>query len=307
MSLGDDLRKVMRGEIESAPEVLEKYSRDASLFKVTPEVVVCPLDADDVASVVRFVARKKAVPKTHISITPRSGGTDMSGGPLGDSIVLDMTKHMNHLLNWARRLCVVEPGMYFRDFDKETKKRISSSPATPPAARLCTVGGMAANNSGGEKNLKYGKTARYVQELEVVLSDGQKHTLREFKGDALAHKLTEESFEGEIYRKMSALVSTLTHQKVIKEHAPKVEKNSSGYALWDIGDGKSAQLWRGLFVGSQGTLGIITKIKFGLVHPQPYAAMTSCFLIRCELGEVVPQVLRTSPTALSRTTTTRLN
>ncbi|TSC69555.1 MAG: putative oxidoreductase [Parcubacteria group bacterium Gr01-1014_56] len=295
-SLKADLRKVMRGETEDDAALLEKCSRDASLFKVLPELIVYPTDASDVASVVRFVARKKQVPKVHLSITARAAGTDMSGGPLNDSIILDTTKHLNHFLELGKDFAVVEPGMYFRDFDKQTKKKDLELPSYTASRELCTVGGMVANNSGGEKNLKYGKTARYVKELEVVLSDGQTHTLREYKGDALTHKLTEDSFEGEIYRKVAALVSTPEHQRVIQEHKPKVEKNSSGYALWDIGDGKSGLNLARLMVGSQGTLGIVTKIKFGLVRPKPYAAMTIMFLDSLsELGEVVPLVLKHSP------------
>jgi FAD/FMN-containing dehydrogenase len=288
-TLGQDLRKVLHGEAEDGAQLLEKYSRDASLFKVTPELVVYPADDEDVASVVRYVARKKQVPKTHISVTARAAGTDMSGGPLNDSIILDTTRHLNHFLELGKDYAVVEPGMFFRDFDKQTKKKDLELPSYTASRELCTVGGMVANNSGGEKNLKYGKTARYVKELEVILSDGQKHTLREFKGDALAHKLAEESFEGDLYRKIAALVSAPEHQKVIAEHKPKVEKNSSGYALWDIGDGKTSLNLARLMVGSQGTLGLITKIKFGLVRPKPYAAMT------------------TIPTASSRTTTIPLS
>lgn len=295
-SLADDLRKVVRGEVETGAEVLLKFSRDASLFSVTPEVVVAPLDADDVASVVRFVSRKKQTPKVHMSVTARAAGTDMSGGPLNDSVVLDMTRHLGHFVEQKASSAVAQPGMYFRDFDKETKKRGLELPSYTASRELCTIGGMVANNSGGEKNLKYGKTARYVKELDVVLSDGQIHTLREYKGDALTHKLAEESFEGELYRKVAALVSTPEYAKIIAEHRPQVEKNSSGYALWDIGDGKTSLNLARLMVGAQGTLGIITKVTVDLVKPKPYAAMTVMFLDSlAELGEVVPQVLLHKP------------
>jgi len=294
--LGKDLKKLVRGEVEDSAALLEKFSRDASLFRILPELVVSPTDADDVASVVRFVARKKQVPKTHLSITARAAGTDMSGGPLNDSIILDTTRHLNHFLELGKDFAVVEPGMFFRDFDKHTKKKNLELPSYTASRELCTVGGMVANNSGGEKNLKYGKTARYVKELEVVLADGQKHILREYKDGALAHKLNEDSFEGDLYRKVSALVSNPRNQAIIKSHAPKVEKNSSGYALWDIGDGTTSLNLARLMVGAQGTLGLITKIKFGLTRPKPYAAMTIMFLDSlAELGEVVPQVLKHNP------------
>jgi len=297
MALGEELRKIVRGEVTDSGELLEKYARDASLFYVKPEVVVAPKDAADIQALVRFVAEKRRTdPHAHVSLTARAAGTDMSGGPLTDSIVLDTTAHLKNFIGLAGMTATVEPGMYFRDFDKETKKQGLELPSYTASRELCTVGGMAANNSGGEKNLKYGKTARYVQELEMVLSDGEVHTLKKLEGEELERKLAEQSYEGDLYRQTAALVSDPAYQKIIQEHKPTVEKNSSGYALWDIGDGKTSLNLARLMVGAQGTLGIITKIKFGLVHPKPYSAMTVMFLNSLsELGEVVPEVLKYSP------------
>src|SRR3990167_9965150 len=230
MSLAEELRKAVRGEVDDTPATLEKNSRDAGLFRVVPEVVVRPMDAADVCAVVNFVNEKKRTPKTRISITARSGGTDMSGGAINDSIILDMTAHINKLLELGEADAVVEPGMYFRDFDKETKKKNLELPSYTASREINTVGGMVANDSGGEKNLKYGKTARYVDGLEVVLADGALHTLRNLQGDELAKKLAEQSYEGDIYRRVDALVGTPAHRAIIEAAKPQVEKNSSGYA-----------------------------------------------------------------------------
>jgi FAD/FMN-containing dehydrogenase len=295
MSLGEELKKVVKGEVDEAPEVLEKFSRDASLFRVVPKVVVAPVDAEDVASVVSFVnIKKEQEPTAHISITARAAGTDMGGGPLNDSIILDMTRHMNRLIELRDDSAVVEPGIYFRDFDKQTKTKDLELPSYTASRELNTVGGMVANNSGGEKNLKYGKTARYVEELGVVLSDGKPHLLKPMKDHELALKMAQVGFEGEVYRKMAQLVKN--HKEVIAKAKPHVEKNSSGYALWDIGDGERSLNLARLMVGAQGTLGIITEATVGLVHPKPYSAMTVMFLDNLsELGPIVPQVLLSKP------------
>ena len=294
MSLGSDLKKLVRGEVEEAPAVLDQFSRDASLFVVTPKVVFRPQDATDVGVAVRFATKQKELPDSTVSITARSAGTDMSGGPLNNSIIMDMTAHFNRLLELGTDYAVVEPGMYFRDFDKETQKKNLELPSYTASREINTVGGMVANNSGGEKNLKYGKTARYVQELDVVLCDGQVHTLKNLEGEALKQKLAETGFEGDIYRAAAQLISS--HKYVIDTNKPKVEKNSSGYALWDMGDGITSLNLARLMVGAQGTLGIITKIKFGLVHPKPYSAMTIAFLDSLsELGKIVPEVLESKP------------
>jgi len=290
------LRAVVKGEVDDTPAALEKSSRDASLFKVIPEVVVRPMDAEDVCAVVRLVSEKKRVPKTRISVTVRAAGTDMSGGPLNDSIILDTTAHLNALVEMGESDAIVEPGMYFRDFDRETKKKDRELPSYTASREQNTVGGMVANDSGGEKNLKYGKTARYVQGLEAVLSDGYVHTLKKLEGAELKQKLVEQGFEGDLYRRISALVSTPAYAAVIEQHKPKVEKNSSGYALWDIGDGVHSLNLARLMVGAQGTLGIITKIHFSLVRPKPYSSMVVLFVNKLsQLGELVPEVLHYTP------------
>jgi FAD/FMN-containing dehydrogenase len=295
--LADELKTLVSGEVDDSPAALERASRDASLFVVKPQVVVKPADAEDVCRVVRFATQEKHQnPKSGVSLTARSAGTDMSGGPLNDSIILDMTAHFNKMLELGGEHAVVEPGVYFRDFDAQTKKKGLELPSYTASRELNTVGGMAANNSGGEKNLKYGKTARWVEKLDVVLADGQVHHLKKLEGEELKNKLAEPGFEGEVYRKVAALVSTPEHKKIIQAHKPQVEKNSSGYALWDIGDGITSLNLARLMVGAQGTLGIISKIWFTLVKPEPYASMVVIFLNDLnELGEIVPDVLRHNP------------
>lgn len=297
MSLAEELRAVIRGEVDDSQAARDAASRDASLFRVEPEVVVRPQDASDIASLVRFATQKKEhTPKLNLSLTARSAGTDMSGGPLNDSIVVDMTAHLNHLIEVGTDYAVVEPGVYFRDFDKATQSHHLELPSYTASRELNTVGGMAANNSGGEKNLKYGKTARWVESLEVVLRDGQVHTLSNLTGTALEAKMQETGVEGDIYRAMAALVSLPAHKRIIEAHKPKVEKNSSGYALWDIGDGVASLNLARLMVGAQGTLGFITRIRFKLVRPQAYSSMVILFVNNlAQLGELVPEVLAYGP------------
>ena len=292
MSLAEELRAVIEGEVDDTEKTLETYSRDASLFVVKPSVVVRPNNTADVQSLVRFVIKQKQEGR-NISLTPRAAGTDMSGGPLTESVVVDML-NFNDILEVGDGYAVVEPGVFFRDFDAETQKKNLELPSYTASRDLCTVGGMVANNAGGEKNLKYGKTARYVEELEMVLADGEVHTLKNLSGTALQIKKQEDSFEGEVYRRIGELI--FKNRELIEEKKPHVEKNSSGYALWDMGNGDSELNLARLMVGSQGTMGIITKIKFTLVEPKQYASMAVFFLNDInDLGTLVPKVLSHKP------------
>ena len=123
---------------------------------------------------------------------------------------------------------------------------------------------MVNNNSGGEKTLEYGKTEDYVRALNVVLSDGELHTIWPLSGDMLETKLQEQSFEGDVYRKVKTLIET--HYEEVKKAKPDVSKNSAGYYLWNVWDRETGVFdLTKLFVGSQGTLGLLTEAKLGLI------------------------------------------
>ncbi len=268
--IADELEKIIKGEVAADKKGLEKYSRDASLFEVRPEAVVFPKDAEDIKNLVKFAAKNPGA-----SLTPRSGGTDMSGGPLTESVVVDVTKHLNEIKEVGNGYAVAQPGVYYRDFEAETLKRGLLLPSYPASREICTVGGMVANNSGGEKTLAYGKTEDYVMELKAVLSDGEEYVIKPLNKAELAKKIKQKNFEGKLYEKLYKLVTE--NEKAIKKAKPDVSKNSAGYYLWNVWDGETFDLTK-LFVGSQGTLGIITEIKFRLIRPKKYSRLAVIFL-----------------------------
>ena len=178
MALRDRVQPLIKGDCADDEATLSTYSRDTSIFERRPSLVVFPKDADDVAAVVKFVHDAKKAGE-HVSIAARSAGTDMTGGSLTDSISLVFTKYMNHIKDVGDDFAVSEPGVYYRDFEKETlAKNGKLLPSYPASRELCAIGGIVSNNSGGELTLQYGKTNRYVRELDVVLSDGTETKLK---------------------------------------------------------------------------------------------------------------------------------
>jgi FAD/FMN-containing dehydrogenase len=301
MSLRDDLKKLIKGDVADDQKTLTQYSRDTSIFERTPEVVVFPKDADDVSAIVRYVHDTKEA-GTAISLAGRSAGTDMTGGSLTDSVSMVFTKYMNHIGEIGdtgkagSEYAIAEPGVYYRDFEKATLKKSGMIlPSYPASRELCAIGGIVSNNSGGELTLSYGKTNRYVRELDIVLSDGSKAVLAPISTGELWKKESQKDFEGEIYTKVHKLLRE--NETLIESARPTVTKNSAGYALWNVMD-KS----RGTFdltqlvVGSQGTLALVTKAKLGLVKTKPHRAMLVVFLSDIKiLPEIVHRVLKFSP------------
>ncbi len=292
--LKEELQAILKGEVSDDPAILEKHSHDASIFELMPQLVVAPRDGADVARLVSYVIQTNQR-GGRLSLTPRAGATDMSGGSLTRSIAVSLTEHFTNIGKISKQTITVEPGVYYRDFEKITLANGLLLPSFPASRDICTVGGMVANNAGGEKTLRYGKTEDYVEQLTMVTGDGSQINFRKLSFAELKKKKGLRTFEGEIYRKMDKL---LTEQAPLLAKArPRVSKNSAGYALWNVIDPsqKTFDLTK-LLVGSQGTLGIITDMTFRLIEPKRQAVMLVIFLSDVDqLVTVTKQVLKYHP------------
>ncbi len=293
----DDLKGKFTGDIDSKEETLELYSRDASLFKIKPKLVIFPKGSEDVKEAVKWVNRNREKDSS-LSLTPRSAGTDMTGGPLSESVILDFTRYMNKVIEVQSDYSIVEPGCFYRDFDKETRKKGSMMPAFTASREICAVGGMVANNSGGEKSIKYGKVENYIRRLKVVFSDGNEYIVEKMTIIELEKKTDEQSFEASIYKKLLDLIKD--NYDAVVAGKPDVSKNSSGYYLWNVYDkeNETFDLCR-LIVGSQGTLGIVTEITFDLVPLPKYSNLLVVFLPSLDhVSDLVNRILPYKPESL---------
>jgi len=306
----EEIKKFFKGEVDDSPETLSKYSHDASLLEVRPLVVLYPLDSTDVENLVKWVGENKQK-YPELSITARCAGTDMSGGAIGESIILDFSRHMNkliafqpeqknlaalagsgsgHGLNFSAPASItVEPGMFYRDFEKITLEKGLILPCYTASKSINAMGGMFGNNSAGERTLKYGKTEDYVMEAKVVFADGVERVVKPIS-------LNEISGAEEVYKNIYNLIQE--HGEEIKLAKPKVHKNSAGYYIWNVLHDNVFDLNK-LLVGSQGTLGIATEITFRLVPNTKYSKLVAIVMNDLEpLGRLVGEILVDNPETL---------
>lgn len=165
---------LQNSEVRTAPEDLICYSTDASLESQVrpgrPDIVVIPGVRGDVASIVRFAAGKG------IAVTPRGAGTGMTAGAVATAggIVVDLSR-LNEVveIDTDNLQVICEPGVVHARFNQRLKPFNLFFPPDPGSTKMCTVGGMVANNSCGMRAVKYGSTGDYVLGLEVVLPSGE--------------------------------------------------------------------------------------------------------------------------------------
>lgn len=201
-------------EISSVDHIdLEKYAHDETEdLKFPPHIVIKPKSVEQISAIMRFCNSEK------IPVTPAGARTGLSGGalPVKGGVLMSMEKFNKIIsIDENNHQITTEPGVITQDLQEAVREKGLFYPPDPASKGSCFIGGNVSENSGGPKAIKYGVTADYVLNLEVVLPNGE-------------------------------IIWT----------GANVLKNATGYNLTQ------------LIVGSEGTLGIITKIVLKLIpHP----------------------------------------
>lgn len=194
-------------------ESIFKYSKDETEdLSFYPDVVIKPKNVMEISAILKYCNEH------HIPVTPRGGGTGLSGGalPVHGGVVLTLER-FNKIIDIDERnlQATVEPGVITEEFMNAVAEKGLLYPVDPSSKGTCFIGGNMAHGSGGPRVIKYGTIREYVLNFEVVLPNGE----------------------------------------IIWTGANTL-KYASGYNLTQ------------LMIGSEGTLGIITKIVVKLI-PQP--------------------------------------
>ena len=250
------------------------YATDASVYREIPYGVAYPKDEDDIVALIAEASRRGT------NLIARAGGTSIAGQVVGNGIVVDVSRHMNHILeiNAEERYAWVEPGVVRDELNIALKPYgLFFSPETSTSNRCC-IGGMVGNNSCGTHSLVYGSTRPHILEADGILSDGSKVHFGKVQRDQV---LSTKGLEGHIYAQLIHWAEDEKTRKLIEETYPDKEltRRSCGYAIdetiADINKDRTINLCK-LIAGSEGTLAFLTRIKVSLDPLPPKEVMVVC-------------------------------
>ncbi|MEQ8329126.1 MAG: FAD-binding oxidoreductase [Longimicrobiales bacterium] len=240
------LPPALRGILHTDPDALAPYATASGPFRATPQAVVRPRDTEGVVAALAW-ARDRGM-----DVVARGAGTGMPGGNVGRGLALDLSAFDATRSGpsgsgrvWAGA------GATGAAIDAVARADGHFVPPLPSSAERCTVGGMVANNAAGARSFGYGSVRSWVEALDVVMADGTEV------------RLDRGAPPPPIF--LDLLASLAPHEASIRAGWPDVRKNSSGYALDRFLTHGSAV---DLLVGSEGTLGIVTRVLLRLA-PTP--------------------------------------
>ena len=295
-TLERELKTRLRGKFLSDKMTRILYSTDASSYQIEPLGVILPKNTEDVVSTVQVVSAQG------VSIIPRGGGTSLSGQGIGEGIILDLTPHLNQILeiNPAEKWARVQAGVLLDQLNAAVKPHGLMIGPDPSSSAASTLGGMIANNSTGSHSTRYGMMIDHVLEVEVVLSDGSQAHFKPRTEKEVAELAQQKTLEGKLYREIPSLLQR--YEKAIDIGYPKTWRNVAGYNLKRFLEEKRAGKpfnLSPLIVSSEGTLAIILSAKLNLVQRPKYSNLVLLFLETLqEALEIVPDILTHKPGAV---------
>mgnify|MGYP001818450800 CR=1 FL=1 len=286
------LRSTLSGEVLDDDFTRGIYATDASIYQIKPKFVVFPKSEDDVCQAIAFARQQK------MTILPRGAGTSLAGQTVGESVVLDFSKHMNQVLevNREQQWVRVQPGIARDDLNELLKPYGLHFAPDPATSSRANVGGMVGNNSSGTKSILYGKTVDHILETKVILADGTVMDLRSLKSQEYQERCNSGGREAELLSGFKRIVDT--HREEIQERFPKVMRRVGGYNLDEFIHSESWNLSK-LICGSEGTLATILEMKLNL-EPLP-KHKSVCVVHYAELLEAIQAVetmLQFNPSAV---------
>ena len=295
MGIATDLRD-LGVDADDSTRRLAEYSYDASNYRIPPQAVVFPRSTADVVTVLRH-CHAHGVP-----VTARGGGTSMGGNAIGPGVVLDLSRHMNRVLDVDAETCtaVAETGVVLTTLAAHaravTGDALTFAP-DPSSASRATLGGAIGNDACGNHSVRYGRTSDHVIELDLVTADG--HALTATRTGLHATDADDRAAVTRATEITTALRElTAANLAMFRTALETIPRQVSGYHLGKLLPENGFDVARAL-VGTEGTCAVIISARVRLV-PVATSALLLCvgYHSPSDAARDVPAILPFAPSAI---------
>lgn len=269
------LNEHILGEVVADSATLNRFSTDGSVLHQKPELVIYPRTTSDIRKVARF--SWQLAEKGHVlPLTARGDGTDTTGAAIGKGVIISMTEHMNQIFEFdsKQKLVRVQPGVSSQALQAGLALHSMGIPSLEGSNTTGTLGGAAALNASNERRASVGTTLDWINQLEVVLANGDLMQTGRISKRALNKKKGEAGMEADIYRALDGLIED--NKSLIDEKLGTADNDFVGYSAISQVKRKDGSIdLTPLIVGSQGTLGIISEMimKTDFINNDPVVSI----------------------------------
>ena len=265
-TVSQHLQEVIEGEVHFDAISKKVYSVDASIYEVEPLGIVLPKTSEDLIKTLN-IARDAKIP-----VIPRGAATGITGACLGQGLIIDLSKYLNHILeiNLDEEYAICEPGVVQDRLNEALSPHGYRLGPDTSTGNRATLGGMLANNAAGSRSLHYGRMVDHVLAVDLLLAGGEALRCSSISEAVWQEQCLQNSVEGHICREMFRIRQKYGDQ--IAEHFPKIPRRVSGYNLDELIKPGPFNLSK-LVAGSEGTLGIASKIKLKIVKKPRFTGL----------------------------------
>lgn len=261
-----------RGQISADYASRTVLATDNSIYQRLPQAVVFPLDADDVARVAALMASPAF---REIKLTPRGGGTGTNGQSLTDGIVVDLSRHMNKILeiNTEERWVRVQAGVVKDQLNTALKAHGLFFAPELSTSNRATIGGMINTDASGQGSCTYGKTRDHVLELDSVLLGGERLNTQPISDEELTRQCIRQDRIGEVYR--TARQINAEKAELIDACFPKLNRCLTGYDLAHLRDEQGRFNLNSVLCGAEGSLGFVVEARLKVLPIPKYSVLVN--------------------------------
>lgn len=247
---------------------------DNSIYEVLPQGVIYPRTTDDIVELCQLLHQEEY---RDIVVSPRGGGTGTNGQSLTDGLIVDLSKHMNKVLdiNVSERWVKVQAGVVKDQLNAAVREHGLFFAPELSTSNRATIGGMINTDASGQGSCLYGKTRDHVLELQTVLLDGSTLHSQALNEESLAACSDKQDRSGLIHRLINNIDTENKQQ--IEAGFPKLNRCLTGYDLAHIRDENGQFNLNNILCGSEGTLGFITEAKLNLL---PIPKVSSLIIVK---------------------------